>query len=921
MGYDDRHRRSSDRERARGEHVDSRSGHPSGSSRHGDRDDRRGASDRRSGRKASKRSRSRSCSRSRSSSSDHQRRRRERGHSRSRSRERSHERSRRKSRWGNHERRQQDAPESEDEGDKIAEEEEDAAEPLPVTLFKDELMKAVRGSQVLVCTGETGSGKTTQIPQYLLELVRERDADTTASGGKDKDKDEGVALDTPAPGDGKRPSHNKKLLVAVTQPRRVAATSVAKRVADERGCRLGEEVGYSIRFEDRTGPRTRIKYMTDGVLVRECLEDPYLSRYGVVMLDEAHERSIDTDILFGLLKRALARRPDLRAVITSATLDVERFAAFFDGCPFINVPGRTHAVDVYHSKTRQVMTATGPASPRYVEDAVDIIRKVHRTQGPGHVLAFFTGQDEIERASCLLSEAVAQEKIDRRAMGIEEEADNGVSEMIVVPLFGALSAEAQADAFKSARAGVRKVVMATNIAETSVTVPGVRFVVDPGYVKQKTYDPARRMESLVVVPISQVAAQQRAGRAGRTAPGQCYRLYTRNCYGGMLGETVPEILRTNLANTLLYLKVLGVDDILAFDFLDPPAEDQSLEALQHLYCLGALDQDGRATDTGRHMSRFPLEPSLSRTLLEAGELGCLEEILTIVALLSVESIWFTRSKGGGGGGGGGAGNGARGKRGERDEEAEASHALFRHPLGDHFTYLAVYRAWEASGFSDAWAKEEFLRVRALRTARSVRSQLLGEVRKASGGGRRRGRQGGGLEVTSCGRDLDKVRKAVCAGYFTNAGQRCSKEWVYRSLAVGALQQEGDDGAGRSGLTLMYLHPTSSLVHAQEPPEHVVYTELVFTARPFMRHAMAVKGRWLRSRLEAVRPCSSDRLCGRALAAAPGAGGGEEEEEAAAAAAAAAGAAGRTAEASSLAKKNDAIEAARARFLARKRTKG
>lgn len=351
MGNDDRHRRSSDRERARGEHVDSRSGHPSGSSRHGDRDDRRGASDSRSSRKASKRSRSRS--RSRSSGSDHQRRRRERGHSRSRSRERSHERSRRKSRWGNHERRQQDAPESEDEGDKIAEE-EDAAEPLPVTLFKDELMKAVRGSQVLVCTGETGSGKTTQIPQYLLELVRERDADTTASGGKDKDKDEGVALDTPAPGDGKRSHNKKKLLVAVTQPRRVAATSVAKRVADERGCRLGEEVGYSIRFEDRTGPRTRIKYMTDGVLVRECLEDPYLSRYGVVMLDEAHERSIDTDILFGLLKRALARRPDLRAVITSATLDVERFAAFFDGCPFISVPGRTHAVDVYHSKTRQV---------------------------------------------------------------------------------------------------------------------------------------------------------------------------------------------------------------------------------------------------------------------------------------------------------------------------------------------------------------------------------------------------------------------------------------------------------------------------------------------------------------------------------------------------------------------------------------
>lgn len=224
------------------------------------------------------------------------------------------------------------------------EEEEEESEPLPVTLFKDELMRAVRSSQVLVCTGETGSGKTTQIPQYLLELVLEQDPD---SNEKEPAEEAGAAEDL-------RGRSKRRLQVAVTQPRRVAATSVARRVADERGCRLGEEVGYSIRFEDRTGPNTRIKYMTDGVLVRECLEDPCLSRYGVVMLDEAHERSIDTDILFGLLKRALTKRPDLRAVITSATLDVERFAAFFGNCPFVSVPGRTHEVDVYHSKTRQV---------------------------------------------------------------------------------------------------------------------------------------------------------------------------------------------------------------------------------------------------------------------------------------------------------------------------------------------------------------------------------------------------------------------------------------------------------------------------------------------------------------------------------------------------------------------------------------
>lgn len=363
-----------------------------------------------------------------------------------------------------------------------------------------------------------------------------------------------------------------------------------------------------------------------------------------------------------------------------------------------------------------------------------------------------------------------------------------------------------------------------------------------------------------------------------------------------------------------------MEDILAFDFLDPPAEDQSLEALQHLYCLGALDQDGHATDIGRRMSRYPLEPSLSRTLLEAEDKGCLEEILTIVALLSVESVWFSRSKGGGGNSA--AKPGDRGRHGERDEEAEASHALFRHPLGDHFTYLAVYRAWEASNYSDAWAKDSFLRVRALRTARSVRAQLLGELRKSRGR-----RQGGGGErlggprekVSSCGNDMDLVRKAICAGYFMNAGQRCSKDWVYRSLAVPALQEGGGgDGTRREGLTLMYLHPTSSLVHATEPPEHVVYTDLVFTARPFMRHAMAVKGRWLRSRLGSVQTCSTDRLCGRAPAPLKGGEASTAADDAAAngarsVAAASGGEVNR-------AKKTDAVAAARARFLARKKSK-
>ncbi|CAN0388716.1 unnamed protein product, partial [Discosporangium mesarthrocarpum] len=413
--------------------------------------------------------------------------------------------------------------------------------PLPVTQFKDELMDAIRGNQVLVCTGETGSGKTTQIPQYLLELERELRGETLEKKRK-PDGHRGMAL---AP-----------RLVGVTQPRRVAATSIASRVADERGCQVGEEVGYSIRFEDRTGPATRIKYMTDGVLVREFLEDPVLSRYGMIMLDEAHERSINTDILFGLLKRALGVREDLRAVVTSATLDVKRFTDFFGKGQAIAIPGRTYPVDIYHSKTRQVMGTTGPTSKRYIEDAIEVVLKIHRTQGPGHILAFFTGQEEIDGVCRLLDEAVKGEEEDGKRQegpGVGGEAVRP-TKLLVIPLYGALSGDAQGAVFRAVGPGVRKVVVATNIAETSVTVPGVRFVVDPGYVKQKAYDPARRMESLVVVPVSKVSAQQRAGRAGRTASGQCYRLYSKDCYGAMAQETVPEILRTNLANTLLYLK-------------------------------------------------------------------------------------------------------------------------------------------------------------------------------------------------------------------------------------------------------------------------------------------------------------------------------------------------------------------------------
>ena len=353
----------------------------------------------------------------------------------------------------------------------IATDEQDF-ETLPVVSFKEEILAAVKRSQIVIIIGETGSGKTTQIPQFF--------ADENLLGGKQ---------------------------LAVTQPRRIAAISVAQRVSDERRGTIGGEVGYTVRFDDKSSSRTKIKFMTDGILVRECLSDRSLSNYSIIMLDEAHERSLNTDILFGLLKGACKLRPDLKLIITSATLNTDKFGPYFMGCPIIHVPGRVFPVDIYHSKTKQVMTASGPSNSSYVQAAVDVILKIHKKDEDGHILVFLTGQDEIERACSLLRAALKDESTPDR-------------ELIVLPIYAALTSEQQSRVFKHPRfllpKGVsetmpngaprllRKCVIATNIAETSITVPQVRFVVDSGYVKQKAYDPSRGMESLVVVPSSKV---------------------------------------------------------------------------------------------------------------------------------------------------------------------------------------------------------------------------------------------------------------------------------------------------------------------------------------------------------------------------------------------------------------------------------
>ena len=544
-------------------------------------------------------------------------------------------------------------------------------------------------------------------------------------------------------------------------------------MAEEVGCRLGQEVGYTIRFEDCTSPETKIKYMTDGMLLRECLIDPELTKYSVIMLDEAHERTIHTDVLFGLLKQTLKRRPGLKLIVTSATLDAEKFSTYFFGCPIFTIPGRTFPVEILYTKD--------PESD-YLDAALITVMQIHLSEPPGDILIFLTGQEEIDTSSEMLFQRM-------KALGPM------VPELIILPVYSALPSEMQSRIFEPAPPGSRKCVIATNIAETSITIDGIYYVIDPGFVKQNCYDPKLGMDSLQVVPISQAQARQRAGRAGRTGPGKCYRLFTEAAYQNeMLPNSIPEIQRTNLANTVLTLKAMGVNDLIHFDFMDPPPVQTLITALENLYTLGALDEEGFLTRVGRKMAEFPLEPQLSKMLIVSVDLGCSEEILTLVAMLSVQSVFF-RPK-------------------DKQAIADQKKARFHQPEGDHLTLLTVYNAWKNSNYSNAWCFDNYVHARQLKRAQDVRKQLAGIMERYH------------IDIVSCGGDFNIVRKAIAAGYFRNAAKKDPQEG-YKTLVEG---------------TPVYIHPSSSLFNHK--PEWVIYHELVMTTREYMRECTAIEPKWL-----------------------------------------------------------------------------
>merc|ERR1719266_2992277 len=609
---------------------------------------------------------------------------------------------------------------------------------LPIYKLKDELIRAINDNQILIVVGETGSGKTTQMTQYICEAG-------FSSRGK----------------------------IGCTQPRRVAAMSVAKRVAEEFGCLLGQEIGYTIRFEDCTSKETKIKYMTDGMLLRECLVDSEMKQYSLIMLDEAHERTISTDVLFGLLKKAVTLRPELKLIVTSATLDAVKFSEYFFEAPIFSIPGRTFPVEILY--TREPETD-------YLDASMITIMQIHLNEPPGDVLLFLTGQEEIDTACEVLFERM-------KSLGPE------VPELIILPVYSALPSEMQSRIFDPAPPGSRKVVIATNIAETSLTIDGIFYVVDPGFVKQKVYNSKTGMDSLVVTPISQAAAKQRAGRAGRTGPGKTYRLFTERAYRDeMLPTPVPEIQRTNLADTVLKLKAMGINDLIGFDFMDAPPVEAMIHALELLHTLSALDDEGLLTRLGRRMAEFPLEPNLSKMLIMSVSLNCSDEILTIVSMLSVQNVFY-RPK-------------------EKQAVADQKKAKFNQPEGDHLTLLAVYNSWKNNKFSSAWCYENFVQMRTLKRAQDVRKQLMGIMDRHK------------LDVVSCGKSTTRVQKAICSGFFRNAAKKDPQEG-YRTLVDSQI---------------VSIHPSSALFHRQ--PEWIVFHEVVQTTKEYMREVTAVDAKWL-----------------------------------------------------------------------------
>ncbi|KAF8485644.1 P-loop containing nucleoside triphosphate hydrolase protein [Gautieria morchelliformis] len=599
----------------------------------------------------------------------------------------------------------------------------------------------------MIMTGDTGAGKTTQIPQFV------------------------AFSDLP---------HTKGKMIACTQPRRVAATSVAQRVADEMDVSLGKHVGYSIRFEDKTEDGTTfLKYMTGGMLLQEAMYDSLLERYSTIILDEAHERTLATDTLMGLLKNVAKQRPDLKLIVMSATLDALKLQKFFGltadkPAPLFRVPGRDHAVEVFYTQEPE---------PDYLEAAIRTILMIHLDEEPGDILIFLTGEKEIEDAC---------RKIKLEADDLVNNAPESVDPLVCIPLYSSLPLQQQQRIFDPAPQPRtpdgppgRQVVVSTNIAETSLTIDGIIYVVDPGFSKQN---------NLLVSPISKASAHQRAGRAGRTRPGKCFRLYTEKDFMKELEEqTYPEILRSNSSNTVLVLVKLGIKNVVKFDYLDAPPPECLMRALELLNYLSAPDDYGNLTALGATMAEFPLDPQCSNEILTlaamlSGERWCLSvDLKTSFTTLTVPNVWMRPN--------------------DRRNEADAAKALLSVPGGDHFTLLNVYNSYRENQHDKNWTQRLLVA-----EADKVRTQLRRMMEHF---------------------DIELVSTQDQRTFYTN---------IQKALVCGFFMQVAHKEAGKRSYTtvkdnqVVSLHPSWGLdIHA----EWVLFNEFILT-----RTVTKVQPEWL-----------------------------------------------------------------------------
>eukprot|EP01060_Flectonema_neradi_P040826 TRINITY_DN9444_c0_g1_i1.p1 TRINITY_DN9444_c0_g1~~TRINITY_DN9444_c0_g1_i1.p1 ORF type:complete len:1050 (+),score=236.74 TRINITY_DN9444_c0_g1_i1:378-3152(+) len=634
---------------------------------------------------------------------------------------------------------------------------------LPIYEHRDSLLKVLSENNIIILVGETGSGKTTQIAQYLYE-----------ANYTNLDLESGM-----------------KTMIGCTQPRRVAAMSVAKRVAEEVGCELGDTVGYSIRFEDCTTEKTLLKYMTDGVLLREAMRDPDLAQYSAIIMDEAHERSLNTDVLFGLLKKVCARRRDLKLIVTSATMDCEKFSEFFCSCPVFRIPGRTFDVSTYYQETNV---------SDYVNSTVKQAIHVHARCPPGDILIFMTGQEEIE---------VTAMQITKELIG------DFAGTLMVLPVYSLLPSEMQAKIFDPAPEGMRKCIIATNIAETSLTVDGVRYVIDTGFCKLKVFNPKTGMDTLQVFPESKAAAKQRAGRAGRTSAGICYRLFTEYQFNHeMLEMTVPEIQRTSLSSVILLLKTLGVENLLTFEFMDPPPQENMTNSMYQLWMLGALNDEGSLTSIGSDMGEIPVEPQMSKSILQSCnvETQCAEEMLIIVACLSSQSKIFTRPA-------------------AQQDAADAAREKFVVAESDHLTLLNAFEMYKRNGKSLKWCNDNFMNAKALKRVEEVRVQLREILLKKK------------KTVQSCNGDWDPIKRALCSGFFPNCAKRRGVQDYYSML---------------TGVPCC-VHPSSALFNGGIMPDYVIYHELIYTSKEYMSTVTAIEGGWMEETAPRFYEVRRDRI--------------------------------------------------------------